>query len=209
MLIDSHDRLSKRELGELLELLGKQLAKESEVEFRDLAEILEKFRLRRGYQRSTSFVHATKDALGEIVSYLENFDTSDDLRDFVEVISRKPVPYKMGKDVLRKLAVGTVLTSGLDFVEVKNRWQERQTKTNSLNIYQMPKEKLKATLLDDELFPSGYSIISFARRFKIRLPVKSDKTVLINILINQLFERPSSSRRIGRWGLKDKPEGSE
>ena len=209
MLMGPDVRLSKRELGELLELLGRQLAKESEVKFRDLEAILEKFRLRRGYQGSTSYVHATKDALGEIVSYLENFYTSDDLRDFVEVISRKPVPYRMGKEVLRKLAVGMVLTSGLDIVEVKNRWQERQAKINSLNIYQMSKEKLKATLLDDELFPSGYSIISFARRFKIRLPVKSEKTVLINILISQLFERPSSSRRIGRWGLEDKPEGPE
>jgi len=201
-------RLDKRELGELLELIGRRLAQESSIPIQELEGFLEKTRSRRGELRPTQR-HFDKDILSRTISFLENFKGANDLRDFIEVTYKLQVPYKLGKQVLLRLGVGVVLTSKLDFDEARMRWLAREDRLRSTNIYQMSKDQLREILFDEELFPSGYSIVTFAKRFQIRLPIKKDRTLLVNLLFNQLLERPSSSRKIGHWGLKDQREGSE
>lgn len=197
------ERLEKREIGELLELLGRQLLLESDVSFRDLENFFEKLRARRGLLNRYPDYNVDN-LLDSVIRFTEQLKSSDNIRDFLEVSYNIPVPYKLGRSILAKLAVGVVLTSKTNLDEIKLRWEKREKRIDSINPYQMPKEQFEAALLDNALFPSGYSVISFAKKYRIRLPVTNDKKTLIAHLMDQLFERPSDSKRIGDWGLDKK-----
>jgi len=200
---DRESKLTRKELGQLLEMLGRRFGEDQDISVQDIESFLQQLRLKRG---DSYFPHKyySDNVLDETLSFLGGFSTSEELRTFIEVTYRMSVPYKLGRQTLIKLGVGVVLTSRLDLHEAIRRWEERERKIGSLNIYQMSKEQLETTLLDDELFPSGYSIITFAKKSRIKLPLTNNKKVLIKYLIEKLVERPLGTREIGDWGIRKK-----
>jgi len=199
------DKLSRRELGELLVYLGRLLSEESDVSIERIEEFLDRLKKRKGY--TSTYRKYSMDYLDRIVSYVNSFRTSEDLFIFLEAIYKISIPFRLRKQVLVNLGVGTILTSRIDLEDAKTLWREREEKINSINIYEISKEQLKKTLRDKELFPDGYAIVPFARRFRIKLPRTKNKEQLIDILLMQIFERPLNSKKIGRWGLNKKDEG--
>jgi hypothetical protein len=199
------EKLDKREIGELLELLGRALKYESDVSLQMFEDFLERSKSRRGI-RGNLPVEYLDNSLEKAIFFISKLKGSDNIRDFLEISYKIPVPYKLGRSILTKLAVGVILTSKTNFEDMKLQWEKRENKIRSINPYQISKENFRELLLDDTLFPSGYSIISFAKKFHIRLPLTKDKSVLISRLMDMLFERPSGTRRIGNWGLEKKRE---
>jgi len=197
------ERLDKKEVGELLELIGRQLKYESGISLLEIGDFIERLKSRKGI--GAHFPERYADNLmDEAIYFISQLKSSDNIRDFMEVSYNIPVPYKLGRQILTKLAVGVILTSKTSLNETKLRWEKREKRIGSINPYQIPKEEFREFLLDDALFPSGYSIISFAKRYHIRLPLTKDKKALIGFLMDQLFERPSDSKKIGSWGLDSK-----
>ena len=96
-----------------------------------------------------------------------------------------------------------MFSSDISTNEALSLWERRNLTLSSINIYQMKETDLYEKLNDPSLFPDGYSIGSFARKFHIILPKTENRDLPIRILMEKVFERPSSSKSIGRWGLPE------
>ena len=202
--MNRRDRLNRRELGNLLVYLGRLLGKETDVSIESIEDFLDKLKQKKGY--TSTYRRYSRDYLDETISFLNSFRTSEDLFIFLESIYTLSIPFRLRKQVLFNIGVGTILTSRIDLEKAKYLWRKRVEKVDSINIYDMPKGQLKKTLSDDELFPDGYAIVPFARKFRIRLPRVKKKELLIDILLTQIFDRPLNSKKIGRWGLDKRDE---
>ena len=208
--MDSSDkhRLSNRELGEFLQLLGSKLGKESGVAVEEITSFIEEVRMMKGLPVYPHREYVRDTSLDKTEDFVNSFATAEELRVLLQTIYGVNVPYRLSRFVLLKLGIGTILTSQIDLETAKIRWKDRQSKISSLDIFEMPRKLLIEVLDDDELFPDGYAISSFAKRFGIRLPRMKQKEQLIDLLLKTVFERPRDSRKIGRWGL-DRRKGPE
>jgi len=197
------DKLSKRELGELLNIIADALGREEDVSTHALLRYLDRFWDPRKSDSSGMLLQGENNKLSRAIDFLKEFATNEELREFLQVVYGKKIPYRLSKEVLHDLGLGVMLSSNMTIEQATSLWNKRNDELYSLNIYQMSEPRLVEMLRDQTLFPDGYSIVFFAKRFHVNLPKVENRELLIQFLLEKLFERPSSSKSIGRWGLPD------
>lgn len=196
----SNDRLNKRELGELLRIIADALTRGKDIQKADLQGF---FRRLDFYGTSLDrFSVETNDELFHYMNYLRQFRTNEQLREFLQVVYGKRIPSRLSKENLQYLGLGIMLSSNVSLQTAKETWENRKDSIQK-DIYNLNRNELINLLSDKYLFPDGYSIVAYAKRFHIRLPKIKDKNKLINILLEKLYDRPLSSKEIGRWGLSN------
>lgn len=196
----SNDRLNKRELGELLRIIADALTRGKDIQKTDLQGF---FRRLDFYGTSLDrFSAETNDKLFHYMNYLRQFRTNEQLREFLQIVYRKRIPSRLSKENLQYLGLGIMLSSNVSLQKAKETWENRRDSIQK-DIYNLNRNELINLLSDKYLFPDGYSIVAYAKRFHIRLPEIKDKNKLISILLEKLHDRPLSSKEIGRWGLSN------
>lgn len=186
----------------MLKIVAASLSRDKDVELYDILGFLDRYRLSTR-PVSSSYEMRADDRLGINESYINQFRTNEELREFLEVVYRKRIPPRLSKENLRFLALGITSTSDIPLMEAIEKWEKRNSIVHSKNLYSTNREDLVRLLNDDSVFPDGYSIVTFANKFHIRLPRIRDRSKLINILLEKLYDRPLGSKEIGRWGLSD------
>jgi hypothetical protein len=197
------DKLSKRELGELLSIIADALGREEDVSTHALLRYLDRFSDLGKSDSPKMLLQWENNKLFRAIDFLKDFATNEELREFLQVVYGKKIPYRLSKELLHDLGVGVMLSSSMTIEQATSLWNKRNEELRSLNIYQTSESKLLEVLNDQTLFPDGYSIGFFARKFHINLPKVENRELPIQYLLEKLFERPSSSKSIGRWGLPD------
>lgn len=200
------DKLSKRELGRLLGIIADALSREKDVQKIDLQNFFDKLDFYG--PRLDSFAARTDDTLYQCVEYLNMFRTNEQLREFLQVVYRKRIPSRLSKENLRYLGLGIMLSSNLSIQKATEQWNKRNAIVRSRDIYKIARDELIQFLSDNSIFPDGYSIVAYAKEFHIILPRIKDRNRLISILLEKLFDRPLSSKEIGRWGLSKRGKRS-
>jgi hypothetical protein len=194
------DRLSKNELGELLRIIADGLRDRGDVSIITLINYLQRF---PNPAKSGSFEASQFPDKYYYVDFTNRFRTSEEFRELLQVVYKKRIPYRISKEIMKYLGIGIMFSSDISTNEALSLWERRNLTLSSINIYQMKETDLYEKLNDPSLFPDGYSIGSFARKFHIILPKTENRDLPIRILMEKVFERPSSSKSIGRWGLPE------
>lgn len=202
--MEQRDSLTPQELADLLEIIARAIRKEPRKEPSATLNEIELFTrevlARRGLRSQTP--EYGWNVIDKILSSFKHFRTVESLRLFLQVALGMPLPYRMSKENLINLGVGAFIRSNVSVEEAEKRWNEREKKLGSIDIYKIEKKSLVDLLESNSLFPDGYAIVSFAGRFRINLPLLKDKKTLINLLLTRLYESPRSSEEIGYYGVE-------
>lgn len=194
------DRLTNEEMGEFLESLGRSIRKESSLDIQEIDNYIKYLKVKKGFPELRNQYLLPK-SVDNAKNILKRFRTNEEMRNFLQMMHKTPIPQRLSKITLFKLGIGILVTTNVNLDSVIEQWKIREETLTKADIYNMSQNQFVTFFQDNKLFPDGYSIMTFAKRYKIKLPYSNDKDKQISFLFNKLFQRPYDSKKIGQWGL--------